>query len=165
MLTRIEAFEEICRRAHVVDEASASPGNAHPFEARNIYPHLPKKAKKLFDDGYYSESAFEALKFLDKTVQKISGSKESGFKLMMQVLGGTPPTIRLNTLASSSEIDEQDGYKFMFAGIMSAIRNPKGHEHSIEDDPDTCLDYLTLISMLIRKLESAGYSVPSVISK
>lgn len=165
MPTRLEAFEEICRRAHVVDESSASPGNSHPFEARNIYPHFPKKTKKLFDDGYYSESAFEALKFLDKTVQFLAGSKESGFKLMMQVLGGQPPAIKLNSLTSQSEVDEQEGYKFMFAGIMSAIRNPKGHEHSIEDDPDTCLDYLTLISMLVKKIESAGYSVPSTTSK
>lgn len=159
MLTRLEAFQEICRRAHVVDESSSSSGNAHPFERRNLFPSFPKKVRKLFDDGHYSEATFEALKFLDKRVQAIAGSRESGFKLMMSVFGGDSPKLKLTGLTDDSQIDEQKGYQFVFAGIMSAIRNPKGHEHSIEDDLDTCLDHLTIVSALFRRLEDAGYQV------
>lgn len=159
MPANLDLFEVICRRAHVVDETSNMMANQHPFDARNLYEKLPTKTKKLFDDGHYSEATFEALKFLDKCIQKIAGSRESGVKLMMKVFGGTPPSVKINTLSNQSERDEQEGYKFIFAGIMSAIRNPKGHEYEIEDDPDTCLDHLTLVSLLLRKLEQAGYVI------
>jgi hypothetical protein len=56
-----------------------------------------------------------------------------------------------------SEVDEQKGYRFVFAGSVWAIRNPRGHEHGVNDDIDTCLDHLSFISMLIRRLEGAGY--------
>ncbi len=78
---------------------------------------------------------------------------------MMKVFGGEKPPIKLNTLASQSDIDEQHGFMFIFAGIISGLRNPKGHDYEIEDDPDTCLDHLTIISALIRKLESAGHKI------
>ncbi|MEL6372241.1 MAG: TIGR02391 family protein [Pseudomonadota bacterium] len=159
MHIKLEEFERICRRAHVVNESTSTAINQHPFAARNLHQALPKKTKKLFDDGHYSEATFESLKFLDKLVQRLGGSRENGVKLMMKVFGGETPPIKLNTLASQSDIDEQEGFKFIFAGIMSALRNPKGHEYEIEDDPDTCLDHLTIISALFRKLESAGHKI------
>ena len=159
MRTRLEAFERICRRTHVVNESTSSAANQHPFTARNLHQALPKKTKQLFDDGHYSEATFESLKFLDKLVQRLGGSRENGFQLMMKMFGGDTPSIKLNSLASQSDIDEQNGFKFIFAGIMSALRNPKGHEYAIEDDPDTCLDHLTIISALFRKLESAGHKI------
>ncbi|MGP1253417.1 MAG: TIGR02391 family protein [Kiloniellales bacterium] len=159
MLTRLNAFEEVCRRAHIVDESSSSNTNAHPFQLRNLYSKFPKKVRSLFDDGHYSESTFEALKFLDKSVQGLAGSKETGFTLMMGVFGGNPPKLPINDLLNESNKDEQKGYQFIFSGVMSAIRNPKGHEHSIEDDLDTCLDHLTVISTLFRRLEEAGYHI------
>jgi hypothetical protein len=39
---------------------------------------------------------------------------------------------------------------------MAGIRNPRGHLPSVVDDPDTCLDHLSLCSMLLRRLEQAG---------
>ena len=48
-------------------------------------------------------------------------------------------------------------FRFVFAGSMWAIRNPRGHEFDVIDDPDTCLDHLSFVSMLLRRLEQAGY--------
>jgi len=76
--------------------------------------------------------------------------------LMMQAFAGSPPPIKLNSLATTTENDEQKGVQFLFAGSMLAIRNPRGHEHSLRDDPDLCLDHLSLASMLLRRLEEAG---------
>jgi hypothetical protein len=46
-------------------------------------PQLPSKVRRHFDDGYYAESKFEALKYVDKIVQRFSSSNEVGVKLMM----------------------------------------------------------------------------------
>ncbi|MBJ7544778.1 TIGR02391 family protein [Rhodomicrobium udaipurense] len=157
---RLSYFEKITRRAHLFSEAMpANEKLAHPFSIRNIHPKLPRKVLSLFDDGHYSEATFEAAKFLDKIVQKISGDDQSGYKLMLTAFGGDRPKITLTRNNTLSDKDEQAGYRFIFTGLMQAIRNPKGHEIDIKDDLDTCLDHLSFISLLIRRLEKAGYIV------
>ncbi|HEX5618042.1 MAG TPA: TIGR02391 family protein, partial [Solirubrobacteraceae bacterium] len=64
--------------------------------------------------------------------------------------------VRLNRLVTESEVDEQRGYKSIFAGASSGIRNPRGHEVDVGDTPDEALDYLALASLLLRKLDAAG---------
>lgn len=152
-------FEWIVRRAGGFTEARAEPGGGlHPFEERNIHPALPEIVRHLFDDGHYSQATFEAFKFLDKEMQRHSKSTESGFKLVMQVLSESSPIIQLTPLANTSDKDEQKGFQFIFAGSVLAIRNPRGHEVAVTDTPDQCLDHLSLASMLLRRLEEAGYT-------
>jgi len=136
---------------------SAETPALHPFDTRNIHPSLPAKVKTLFDDGHFPEATSLAFKFLDKKVSKISGIAKSGLKLMMEAFDGTTPKVKLNPLGTTSEVDEQQGYRFIFAGGMQGIRNPRAHEPGIVDDPDICLDHLSFVSMLLRRLEQSGY--------
>ena len=129
----------------------------HPFDIRNIHPALPSKVKKLFDDGHFPEATSLAFKYLDQKIQKHSGIAESGFKLMMAAFDGATPRVKLNPLVTTSEKDEQEGFRFVFAGGMKGIRNPRAHEVTIVDDPDICLDHLSFVSLLLRRLEQAGY--------
>ena len=157
-------FERIVRRAGRFTEAEdTSSSVTHPFDERNVYAQLPSKVRHLFDDAHYAEATFEAFKFLDKELQRHSGSHESGFKLAMQILNEATPLIKLNQLASISDKDEQKGYQFMFAGAFMGIRNPRGHEYEVQDNLDTCLDHLSLVSMLLRRLSDAGYKLSNVI--
>ena len=131
----------------------------HPFDERNIHPSIGMVSQELFDNGHYSQATFEAFKFLDNTVKAISGVNESGQKLMMAAFADTNPKIQLNDLASTSDKDEQSGFRFIFAGSMSAIRNPRGHE--LKTDPiDLCLDHLTFASVLLRRLEKRKLPPP-----
>lgn len=78
---------------------------------------------------------------------------------MMKVFSETSPIVRLTPMANQSERDEQTGYRFMFAGSMLAIRNPRGHEVLLSESPDQCLDHLSLASFLLRRLEESGFRV------
>jgi uncharacterized protein (TIGR02391 family) len=133
--------------------------DVHPFDSRDIHPKLPQVVRDLFDDGHYAQATFEAFKYIDKEIQRLSGDSESGFKLMMKVLPENTPLIQLTPCMTSSEKDEQKGYQFLFAGSILAIRNPRGHEHSVKDDPDTCMDHLSLASLLLRRLEKSGHRI------
>ena len=158
MVDELIVFERIVRHAGQFTEAPTSAqSSSHPFDQRNIHPRLPPKCRTLFDDGHFSEATFEAMKFLDKLVQKLSAEKAFGKGLMMTAFGGTPPKLPINPLKTQSDQDEQEGYKFIFAGVMAAIRNPKGHEFNILDNLDTCLEHLSLVSLLLRRLELSGY--------
>ncbi|HWX67830.1 MAG TPA: TIGR02391 family protein [Rhodanobacter sp.] len=157
MQRHLEAFEAIARHANTFTEpCEESEASLHAFDRRNIHQNLPSKVRKLFDDGHYSEATFEAFKYLDKTVQRLAKSNESGVKLMMMAFNKDKPLIQLNPLSSTSEIDEQDGFRFLFSGGVMAIRNPRGHEFDVADDVDVCLDHLAFASLLIRRLGQAS---------
>jgi uncharacterized protein (TIGR02391 family) len=160
MIDALSVFERIVRSAPKAEPRSTGQVIAeHPFETRNIHPALPSGVAKLFDDGHYAQATFEAFKFVDKEVARLSKSQESGFKLMMAAFPETSPMIKLNDLKSVTEKDEQKGFQFLFAGSMLAIRNPRGHNYGVRDTPDECLDHLALASVLLRRLEAANYKL------
>jgi len=61
--------------------------------------------------------------------------------------------IRLNDLLTTSDKDEQMGFRYVFPGSMSAIRNPRGHDIRT-DHIDLCLDHLSFASVLLRTFEN-----------
>lgn len=153
MSSTLSVFERVTRVAGELSYGAEEEGEqSHPFDERNIHPEIGKVSLKLFNNGHYSQATFEAFKYIDNSVKKLAGLNESGFKLMMAAFAEANPRIRLTALSTQSEIDEQAGFKFIFAGSMSAIRNPRGHE--ITTDPiDRCLDHLSFASVLLRRLE------------
>ena len=153
MSEALTLFERIARTAKNVDQPPTSEvWDVHPFDERNIHPEISGVSLKLFDNGHYSQAIFEAFKYLDIQVKFLSGINESGYKLMMTAFAETAPKIKLTSLVTSSDTDEQMGFKFIFAGVMSAIRNPRGHDIT-SDSIDRCLDYLSLASVLLRRME------------
>src|SRR5689334_11040199 len=124
MPSSLRKFEAIARALARFQPAALPALEApapDPFESRNIHPDLPAKVRALFDDGHYPEATSLAFKHLDKKVQKHSGLTESGHKLMMAAFDGATPRVKLNPLVTTSEKDEQNGYRFIFAGGMQGI--------------------------------------------
>lgn len=148
------AFERITRTAKNVGQLQAAEAKAvHPFDERNIHPDIATVSQNLFDDGHYSHATLEAFKLIDNKVNAASGIQDSGFSLMMDAFNEKNPRIKLNDLVTMSDRDEQMGFRFVFAGSMSAIRNPRAHD--IRTDPiDMCLDHLSFASVLLRTFES-----------
>lgn len=153
-------FEKIVRNAGELGteqpdaERISTNIQSHPFDERNIHPTISVVSLKLFDDGHFAQATFEAFKYLDNQVKQLSALNESGHKLMMNAFAEKEPKIKLNALTTTSEVDEQMGYRYIFAGAMSAIRNPRGHDN-LFDPIDLCLDHLSFASVLLRRLEKA----------
>jgi len=157
MANNLEDFEKIVRRAYRFTEAETTKsGSPHPFDTRNIHADLPDEVRRLFDNGHFAQATLEAFKFVDHEMQRISGASSYGTNLMMTALSESKPMVMLNPGMTTSEKDEQKGFKFLFAGAMLGIRNPRAHQIGISDDPDTCLDHLSLASLLLRRLDEAG---------
>lgn len=154
----LATFEAIARSSTTLAYAEPPLKEVlHPFEIRNLSSMLPLDVRRLFDNGPYSQATFEAYKYVDQQVARIAGIEQSGYKLMMAAFSPTSPIIHLTPCATKSEIDEQNGYQFIFAGSAMAIRNPRAHQYAVKDSPDDCLDHLSLASMLVRRLEVAGF--------
>lgn len=169
MNSQLDRFEHIARSVSEAQLSAMPPQSAlseleatdheepHPFETRNIHPDLPAKVRQLFDDGHWEQSVFEAFKYIENEVKRLSSIRgKSGFALMMEAFNENEAKIKLNALKTESELDEQKGFKFIFSGATTGIRNPRGHEVDIRDTPDEALDYLSLASLLLRRLDAAG---------
>ncbi|EUB95113.1 Conserved hypothetical protein CHP02391 [Rhizobium sp. CF080] len=147
-------FERIARGARNIGQPTAIESRGvHPFDERNIHPDITSVSLKLFDDGHYAQATFEAFKYIDNQVKAISGIEETGFSLMMNAFNETIPKIKLTDLKTMSDKDEQKGFRYVFAGTMSGIRNPRGHDNRV-DPIDLCLDHLSVASVLLRTLEA-----------
>ena len=117
---------------------------------------LQEVSGSLFRDRYFARSVEEAFKLLNNSVKEKSGlADRDGSDLMFAAFDADSPTLRLNDLETISEENEQNGYRFIYAGSMTGIRNPRAHEHDLADEPEVALELLVLANHLMRKLDAA----------
>lgn len=135
------------------------------FQGRKMHPEVLRFCRaELLVDNYF-HAVFEAVKGLMQRVREMSGLQEDGAALIDKAFSSSNPRIAFNTLQTETERMEQTGFSMLLKGCFQAIRNPRAHEPKIlwkgEDD---AADYLTLISLLHRKLDEAA-PVPSASGK
>ena len=110
------------------------------FDEVVTIPVLRKAIRKLFADGHYARAVEGAFKCLNNAVKKKSGlTTKDGAALMKEAFSAKSPVLKLNEFLSDSEKNEQLGYMEMFAGTMTGIRNPRAHEHELDDEPEVRL--------------------------
>ena len=150
--------------------AAAEPGSEPPrpvgqphapdldlFDRMAFHPEVVRASRSLFESGHHPQAIFEAYKALNNFVKAKSGmSHLDGQALMGQVFGTRHPKIRLNPLQTQSDRDEQGGFKFLYMGAMTGIRNPKAHESVTQPDPIRALKYLALASLLIERADEGN---------
>ena len=159
-MTRIE-FEQLrglALAASRITERLDVPSEAgHPFEQRGISGVFPLKVQALFDDGHYAEAVLTALKYLDKYIQRHSGSTQIGKALMMDAFKEASPLLKIGDTSTETGRNQQEGFKFLCAGSVLFARNPRAHEVEMPDSPDDCLNYLGIVATLIKELIKNGY--------
>lgn len=146
-----QQFREIKSKLKIVEVPQKK--NIKLFNDRKFHNSVIYASKNLFKDEHYSQSIFEACKLLNKRVQDISGSPLDGKKLMLDVFSVNNPKIKLNSNSTTSDKDEQEGFMHIYAGVMHGIRNPKGHDLINLKDKNKALEYLSLLSLLFKRLD------------
>ena len=117
---------------------------------------LRAATRDRFRSRNFTDAVEAAFKCLANAVKERSGNYErDGADLMRHVFGAQSPLLKFSSLRSQSEKDEHNGYRDIFAGVMTGIRNPRAHEHAIKDNPAVALELLTMANHLMRKLDSA----------
>lgn len=123
-----------------------------------MHPVVWKLAVKAIGADLYADAVERAFKEINSRVKKLVKGRvpidADGVGLMQKVFSPEKPLIRLADDLDTSGEDVQRGYMFMFAGGMSAIRNPKAHDN-IEISKDDALRKLYFASMLMYKLDEA----------
>jgi uncharacterized protein (TIGR02391 family) len=75
----------------------------------NLNPDLIESVRSRIESGHYSDAILAGFKFLSNTLREKSNCEGDGAPLVGQALGGQAPAIRVNSLQTTSEKDEQKG--------------------------------------------------------
>lgn len=145
-----------------------------PEYAQYHWRRLHQTVKDASYEDYKIEDFYraveEALKRYQTIVQTKAGVDEDGQKLMLKVFGKDNAILSVTSPYRKSDGSEftqstkeniEDGQKFMSAGMMSGVRNPIAHEEVRElkgsglFSENDCLDMLSLLSHLFRRLDDA----------
>jgi len=148
---RKEVKEERKKKTRI-KEASITPNRL--YDLLKFHPRIVKASKSQFRSGHYTDAIFRAFRCIEVLVKEKSGLRnEFGPALMHKAFNENNPRIKLNRLEEDFEIDEQTGFRFIYAGTMAGIRNPKAHTEIEQKDPYRTLEYLSLASLLAKRLE------------
>lgn len=124
------------------------------FRGRQIHPEVLKYCKaELMRDNYF-HAIFEATKGLAQRIRDMSSCQGDGAALVDRVFAIDQPVLAFNALMTDTEKSEHKGFAALLKGCFAAARNPRAHEPRIlYQDGDDAADFLSLISMLHRKLD------------
>ena len=144
-----------------------------PEYAKYHWRHIHKTVQDASYNDYmqadFYRAAQEALKRYNASVQAKTGSSEDGQTLMMTVFGrGKDWSVSSKykkkdgtDFPQTTKDNIEEGQRFMSAGMMSGARNPLSHEEVVQlkdsglFTEDDCLDILSLLSHLFRRLDDA----------
>ena len=123
------------------------------YDLLRFHPRIVEASKSQFKSGNYSDAIFNAFRCIEILAKQKSGLKGRGADLMHKVFSEKSPIIKLNKMQEDYDIDEQTGFRFIYAGVMMGIRNPKAHAEVQQKDPYKTLEYISLASLLAKRLE------------
>ena len=127
-----------------------------------IHPLITKVSKKLFLNGHYANAAEDAFIEINARVKRLytklqPGSQDipDGVNLMNQMFSEKTPFMEICERKTDTGRNIHNGMRFMLAGAMSALRNPKAHSNDEKLSPEEAMRRLMFASMLMYKIDEA----------
>jgi len=126
------------------------------LQGRLIHPEVVKYCRaELLEDNYF-HAIFEATKGVAQYIRDRTGLCSDGAQLVDDVFSIKAPVLAFNSLRTETEQSEHKGFTNLLKGFFGAVRNPHAHKPKVMwEGEDDAADYLTLASLLMRKLEQA----------
>ena len=131
------------------------------LSVEDLHPVIQNASANLFQDGHLSGAVEAAFKALNRHVRKKTGrTSDGGVPMMHKIfnpaeLKNNKDCLQLNSQLTQSDKDEQEGYRFLFAGAQQGIRNPFDHDGRSVGSRGEALEYLAFASHLTRIADTA----------
>ena len=123
-----------------------------------MHPKITSISKPRFMDGYYADAVESAFKEINTRVKRIflnlTGEERDGADLMKKAFSPNAPHLTFEDITTQTGKSVQQGYMDIFAGAITAIRNPKAHEN-ITISAHQAIQRLMLASLLMTKIDDA----------
>ena len=130
-----------------------------------LHPDIQRVSEKLYRDGSYAEAACNAFIEINARVKKLyqmlcpdDANPPDGQALMNKIFADKGPVIETADLSTQTGRDIHMGTRFLFAGAMAALRNPKSHENNTigKDDAMRRLIFASMLMFWIDEIVAAS---------
>jgi uncharacterized protein (TIGR02391 family) len=124
---------------------------------RNIHQEILRFCIPEYLQKNYFHAVLEATKSVLERLRNLTGIKEDGIKLVLQVFDEKKPKIAFNSYETDSEKNELMGFRSIIIGLVKMVRNPTAHEAKIKwsIDEKEALDIFSMLSFIHRKLDES----------
>jgi len=119
-----------------------------------ISERLWQAVRGTYEAGNYSGAILDSIYFLSDVIRDKSGMESDGAQLVNAALSGANPIIKINSLHTQTDQDEQKGIHLLLMGIYSAIRNPRSHEKR-SDSVETANAIICFVDYLLSLIDKA----------
>jgi uncharacterized protein (TIGR02391 family) len=156
-LERLDEYRKHLKAILVeVQEDEPVKESKFPSELK-LHPKIITVSEKLFHDRHYSPAIFEAVKVLEKEIKHKSKIKDKiGVDLVNHVFNKDHPIIKIVKGSEQEQIDEREGFRFLYMGAFLGIKNPKSHSIQHLEDSSKALQYLSFLSLLMKRLDESS---------
>lgn len=133
-------------------------------EWKCIHPLILQSSQKLYSEGNYAEAAVNAFIEINdrvKKLYKIERPNETdipdGVEAMNKVFSEKNTVIEICDRTTETGKNIHNGTRFMLAGAMSALRNPKSHSNDerVTVTKEEAMRRLMFASLLMYKIDDA----------
>jgi uncharacterized protein (TIGR02391 family) len=148
-------------KANTLSEAAKHAGTLRTeLRRRGAHPEVLRYCTTEVLQRDWFHASLEAVKSVPDRLRAMTGAQGDGAPLFDDVLGlGTQnmPKVRINSLGSVSEQDEQKGFLNLCKGMFGMFRNPVAHDPRIARtvSDDELLELFMVVSMIHRRLDIA----------
>ncbi len=164
-----ESFSPILKALHNI-----VPEYPH-LHWRHLHPTLKTGVEKYYRAAMYGDAAAQGVQLYCDEIRRLTGETIDGSDLVNHVFGSKKdyasklPAIQLNTLATDSEVNIQEGQAHLSRGVVTGFRNPVAHTTvdavvpSVFSELD-CLNILSTVSYLLTRLDGATINLKRAIA-
>ena len=143
-----------CLDAILIEESKPSSWNC-------VHPRIQRSSRKLYTDGHFSNASEDAFIEINDAVKELyreahpGEEPPDGVDLMHKAFQEKGSILLADTNTETGR-NIQQGFHFMFAGAISAFRNPKAHSNQEVLTAKEAMRRIMFASELMYGLDRAG---------
>jgi uncharacterized protein (TIGR02391 family) len=121
----------------------------------SLEPRLWETVRASWEARKFTNAILDAIYMLSDVIRERSGLEGDGVPLIGAAFGGSSPKLKVNRLQTESEQNMQRGVEALLRGLYQAIRNPRSHGASQDDERDAAA-LLLFVDYLLRVVAKSG---------
>ncbi|MGA5637759.1 TIGR02391 family protein [Streptomyces cinereoruber] len=130
-----------------------------------LHPEVVEAAAARYESGHLADAVQKAFQAVEDRVQRLTASSEIGARLMGTAFGGQAPKLEVARADGVSRVSEQEGFRELFRGAMSGLRNPRAHGPHYAEEEAEVGEMLAFASLLMRRLDLAEQRLGTVVEE
>ncbi len=119
-----------------------------------LEPLLWDAVRTSVEGRNFSGAVLDSIHYISDVIRERSGLEGDGVGLVGAAFGGKTPKLKVNRLQTESEQNVQRGVEALLRGVYQAIRNPRSHGIT-QDDERSAVAIILFVDYLLRIVDQS----------